>query len=205
MADPLKHNANLVESLGSALRSGQHGLGSVPLLLDRVLTGECWREFVTQLGAHVTYDRFEEFVTTPPVRGLGSDMALVRRIVSDDPRLLDLLDRALQRPAGGDRRSEDAINGNNVPVDSGRPEGNGRAKALRRLRKDRPDLHERVIAGELSPHRAAVEAGFRHRTITVPVDDAERLAATLRRHLDRENLARVRDLLADQEATADGH
>ena len=31
-----------------------------------------------------------------------------------------------------------------------------RARILRRLRKDRPDLHERVLAGECSPHAAMV-------------------------------------------------
>ena len=32
---------------------------------------------------------------------------------------------------------------------------------LRRLRKDRPDIHARVLAGELSPHAGMIEAGFR--------------------------------------------
>ncbi len=48
-----------------------------------------------------------------------------------------------------------------------RPEGNTAAKALRRLRKERPDLHARVLAEELSPHAAMHEAGFRRRTLTV--------------------------------------
>lgn len=29
---------------------------------------------------------------------------------------------------------------------------------LRRLRKDRPDLHQRVLTGELSPHGAMLQA-----------------------------------------------
>lgn len=49
-----------------------------------------------------------------------------------------------------------------------------------KLRKDRPDLHAQVLAGELSPHAAMVEAGFRKRTITVPLEPGA--AATLRRH-----------------------
>ena len=35
------------------------------------------------------------------------------------------------------------------------PSGTSRAAALRRLRKDRPDLHGRVLAGELSAHAVA--------------------------------------------------
>jgi hypothetical protein len=39
--------------------------------------------------------------------------------------------------------------------------GNSRAAFLRRLRKDRPDIHARVIAGELMPHAGMIDAGFR--------------------------------------------
>jgi hypothetical protein len=54
--------------------------------------------------------------------------------------------------------------------DSRRPRqyGTSREEALRRLAKDRPDLHARVMAGELSAHAAAIEAGFRAKTVTIP-------------------------------------
>jgi hypothetical protein len=42
-----------------------------------------------------------------------------------------------------------------------RPAGNSAARALRKLREDRPDIHMRVLAGELSPHAGMAEAGFR--------------------------------------------
>jgi hypothetical protein len=47
--------------------------------------------------------------------------------------------------------------------------GNASAAALRRLRKDRPDLHAEVMAGEQSANAAAIEAGFRPKTATVPL------------------------------------
>jgi len=50
------------------------------------------------------------------------------------------------------------------------PTGNARQYALRRLKKSRPDLHARVLAGELSPNKAMVEAGFRRKMIQVPFD-----------------------------------
>jgi hypothetical protein len=62
----------------------------------------------------------------------------------------------------------------------GRPEGNSRDKALRRLRDHRPDLHAQVLANELSAHAAMVEAGFRPRTFTVP-DNIDAAAPILRR------------------------
>jgi hypothetical protein len=61
-----------------------------------------------------------------------------------------------------------------------RPKGNSRDRALRQLRDHRPDLHARVIADELSAHKAMIEAGFRKRTFTVP-DDIDAPAEALKR------------------------
>jgi hypothetical protein len=73
--------------------------------------------------------------------------------------------------------SVDNIHGNNE-----RPSGTSRQAAVRRLRKDRPDLLEKVKAGELSANAAAIEAGFRKRVTGLALlragwrraDDAER-------------------------------
>ena len=46
----------------------------------------------------------------------------------------------------------------------GRLTGNRAAYAHHRLRRDRPDIHARVLAGELSPHAGMIEAGFRKKT-----------------------------------------
>ena len=66
---------------------------------------------------------------------------------------MNSLDAAVKGQHGGDRRSEHT-NVDNVNVD--RPTGNSRAQGLRRLRTHRPDLHARVLAGELSVHGARV-------------------------------------------------
>jgi hypothetical protein len=59
--------------------------------------------------------------------------------------------------------------------------------ALRKLRRDREDLHKRVLAGEISPHAAMIEAGFRKKTLTVPAD-LDAAARTLLRHFDPDEL-----------------
>jgi hypothetical protein len=46
-------------------------------------------------------------------------------------------------------------------VTSIKERGNTAAYTLARLKRDRPDLAERVVAGELSANAAAIEAGFR--------------------------------------------
>jgi hypothetical protein len=160
------------------MERGRVTFGQGPSVLRHVLRSGAWRS---------THSTFEAFITAPLAQcGLSADVPLIRRMISDDPATLDLLDQALQRPAG-----------TNVPLDNVQapaPTGNAAARALRRLRNDRPDLHQRVLAGDLSPHAAMVLAGFRHPTATVPLDDLDALARTLCRHLtepQRRALARL--------------
>lgn len=191
MNEHLRHNAHLVESLGSALRDGEHGLNTVPALILRVLEEESWREFVTKRGEHVEHERFADFVCTPPLKGLGADPVLVRRIVKDNPKALDLLDQAMQQPHGGDHTSQQSKD-NNIQL---APQGSSQDRALRKLRKDAPELHEQVIAGALSAHAAMVQAGFRPKTFTVRADRPESIARSLRKYLTPEQIDELRSLL----------
>lgn len=75
--------------------------------------------------------------------------------------------------------------------------GTAREYGIARLRRDAPDLHARVEAGELSVHAAMTQAGFAQRRFTVLVDtDAQVIARTLRRNLSGELLAEVMRLCA---------
>lgn len=178
----------LVEALSSALERGGSGLENAPELLRRLLADGSWRSFVTQRGELVEYERFVDFVTTPPLKGLGVTVRLVQRVVADDPVAVDLLDQALQVQHGGDRSKVDNIQ-------LAQPGGTSRAASLRRLRKDAPELHAEVLAGQLSAHAAMVQAGFRKRTINVPIHNPDAVARSLRKHLPVEELAALVELL----------
>ncbi len=194
-ADPLQARGADVAMLSNALRRGGSALESVPEQIKQILRGEQWRHFVTRLGKEVRYERFADFVKTPPLAGLGADVALVRRIIVNDPEALDLLDRALQAAHGGDRRSVQ-IKHDNITLDlDSNQHGTSKEYALRRLRKDAPELHAEVLAGRLSAHAAMVQAGYRPRTFTVRADSAESVAATLRRRLPADQLAELARLL----------
>jgi len=78
--------------------------------------------------------------------------------------VLNLIDQVTQGKPGAPEGNQNA-RGEKTPLDNIQgcpaPTGTSRDAALRRLRKDRPDLHAKVISGEKTAHRAMVEAGFR--------------------------------------------
>jgi hypothetical protein len=91
--------------------------------------------------------RFEDFVTTPPLHGLGADLRTLQNLCRDDAEALGELEKVTQRQHGGDRKS-DEIKIDNVQLDP-TPTGNSRTAALRRRRKAREDLHELVLADDV--------------------------------------------------------
>ena len=188
MTDPKANNV-WVETLGSSLRRGGEALDPVPDLLKRLLTDEAWRCFQPRMGQLVEHQRFADFVTTPPLGGLGTSVDLVRRIVSADVEALDLLDQAIASRQG--ERTDLSNNMGEVHP----KQGTSKDQALRKLRKDAPGLHADVLAGRISAHAAMVKAGYRPRTFTVAADRPDRIVATLRRQLDPETLAAVAELL----------
>jgi hypothetical protein len=188
----------LVDSLGKAMQSGETGLRYVPALLLRIINEDMWRDrVIAKTGERVMFNRyatdaenFLDFVITEPLEGLGADIPTLERLCASNPEALDAIDKVTKK--GGGRPSKTVDNVNSL---DDRPDGNTRAAALRRLRKDRPDLHKRVLSQELSPHAAMIEAGFRPKTITLPID-AVRAAGVLRRHFTEEELATIVNLLA---------
>ena len=107
-------------------------------------------------------------------------------------RKLEEFDQETRRPVGTNQHS----GGVDIVNTLGRPEGNSRQYALRRLRGPRPDLHSRVIAGELTPHAAMLEAGFRRRTLSVEPMPAA-LDRFVRRHLTEQQISELVRLLTE--------
>lgn len=74
------------------------------------------------------------------------------------------------------------------------PTGNSVSYAVRRLGVHRPDLLERVQAGEISAYRGLVLAGFKKAQITLPLDPVA-AARLLRKHFRGDDLAALVRLL----------
>jgi hypothetical protein len=136
-------------------------------------------ETVKELRAAKAWD------VVPPNRPYGSEDAMLlaeigltakqarREISLQEQRAAnateaDKKDKANVRPTGVHIQKEDVNT-------KGRPWGNSAAAAIRRLRKDRPDIHERVLAGEITPHAGMIEAGFRKRRVRKKATPLDRL------------------------------
>jgi hypothetical protein len=189
-ADPSMAAGRLHNELVSAARDEVLSLSTLPGIMVGMLRAGSWRHLVRPIdGRAFENEAIEDWILGEPWPGLHfPDWAhvygLLSRSIPTGQECIDLLieagapdvaavetdfrirkDEATQRGPGGDHRTNvDNVHG----VE--RPAGNAAAAALRRLRKDRPDLLAKVKAGELSANAAAIEAGFRVKTITVPVD-----------------------------------
>jgi hypothetical protein len=201
------------EALHQSLREGLAKGRSINATIHLVLTERVWEERVDERGRIWKFDSFLDYLRANPPGGLYHDPDEIRRLL--DPKTLDLFDREVKRPDGGNNNPDGRNQHQEVTVDNvhgdlpddvetpGRPHGNSKQAALRRLRDQRPDLHAEVLAGEMSPHRAMREAGFRPPTMTLRLDDAERAAAALLRHCTADYARELGALLMD--ATEEGN
>lgn len=75
--------------------------------------------------------------------------------------------------------------------------GRGSEYTLARLRRDNPELAELVEQGELSANAAAIKAGFRERTISIPIN-VEKAARAIQRHFTASEISRICELLLER-------
>jgi len=153
-----------------------------------------WREWADPVSGrpHGPFRTFEHFVITP-VRdgGLGSTIAQLLGLCESDVGARDAITEATRREAHRPPKTLDNIQGSAAPT------GTSESAALRRLRKEREDLHAEVLAGNLSAHAAMVQAGYRPRTVSVPVTRPDAVARALRKHMTPGDLARLVILLSE--------
>jgi hypothetical protein len=196
--DSKKRDGEIVRILQDHILHGGHSLHEIPETLTLIINKGLWRERVVLATGEVkTYESFEEFVTDSLPDGLGTDVRTLKNLCGDDTEALDALDRATTGKHGGDHTSKESKS-NNVKLAKA-PEGTSNTYALRKLRKDRPDLHQQILDGEKSAHAAMIEAGFRKKSISVNLYDASSAARTLKAAGSSEYIdALARELVSDK-------
>jgi len=187
----LVRNGERISIAYHSLRKGEAGLDNLPLLLEQIGEDEMYKRFIhPETGEVLENKNFTEFVCSTPPKGLGSSKDTVRRLCKSNERILWKVDTWMTGKPHRPPKEESVYNVNTY----GRTTGNTASYALRKLSKDAPEIHERVINGELSPHAGMVEAGFRKRQITFThsVDSAINM---LRNKFTKDELARIRAAL----------
>lgn len=140
----------LVESLWRIVNSASQDLSTLPKTVRRILETEAWRDREYR-GRHFHHDRFVDFITTKPLAGCGWPLEKVEALIKDEPETLALWRQATTGKQGAHGSIRTMIK----PI-----RGTTKAYLLERLKRERPDLFERVAAGELSAHAAAKLAGW---------------------------------------------
>lgn len=138
-------------------------------------------------GRRITLDSFEDYLLKPAREGLGFKSlvqvdlvlrsaeregkralaALLKAVPDWHEKVKTDIDKAV--PVLTTHGTNQHGGGDNVTSTPDR--GNSETYTLARLKRDNPDLAARVVNGELSAHKAAIQAGFRRPMIQVPADD----------------------------------
>ena len=139
-------------------------LASFPGLLKRVIQEKVWERRIHN-GHLIELPNLRALITEKPIRGWGQNPDKIQAVIQDDAEALALFREAMVEVHGGDRKSAN-IKTDIVSLDTVE-HGNSKSYTVSRLKRDRPDLFERVVAGELSANKAAIEAGFRRKPTTI--------------------------------------
>jgi len=150
----LRDKGLLVEGLWHAVDDAANNLEAVPRSIKRVIETEAWREREYR-GRKFQHATFLDFVTAKPLAGCGWKPEKVEALLKDEPEVLALWRKATTGHQGRPPKQKN----DNIIVKP--KQGTSRAYTLDRLKRERPDLFDRVCAGELSPNAAAIEAGWR--------------------------------------------
>lgn len=148
------------------------------------------------LAEELGFDSGEAFI----VEYLKLDLDVVRQVISfldqEQPTEAVAVKQVIElKSHGGDRRSEQAQQDQGSESTLKQERGAEYIKA--RLRRDHPEIAEQLDAGEFkSARQAGIAAGFVKAIPTVRiVEDLEKVAENLRKHLNSEQLSKLLVLL----------
>lgn len=147
-------------------------------------------------------ESFRQFIELEPPKGIGYSLTKMYAILKgpsgidkDAKAALDLMvaechregidvaaqcaiDERAGLPAAMTAQEAGAMKGKEACTNS-TSSRNSATHTLKRLKRDNPELAERVVNGELSANAAAIEAGFRKPTITLQSTNPVRAAETI--------------------------
>lgn len=183
---------DLVVKMANLCNSNSIRSGTIAEGIEYILDNDLWQHREPEMLEPKEFTYFPEFCQATSPWGLNTSWDLITTVCQVEPRILHKVTEAGKRGHGGDRKS-DKIKSDIVTLD--RTHGsNSKAYGLSKLKKDRPDLFDKVTDKEMSVHAAMVKAGFRKRKIQVEPTPSK-IARALKRHLDADQIAELIKLL----------
>jgi hypothetical protein len=156
-------NINLLQQL--IMHGGEQAFSLVPAALEKVVSEKQWQRRVDKHGK--PFASFEAFVTQPLWHGLETTIDDLRVFCRKHPgvRALILAEMDPGQKAGGDHGNQHTGGKRQTDNISLPSYGTSATYTLKRLKRERRDLFDKVCAGELSANAAAIEAGFRKKPV----------------------------------------
>jgi hypothetical protein len=182
----LANNGMMVQGLQKLLTGSETNLTVLSDVIKDLPKNKAWlafsfHKYPDQVFRWSAAD-FRKFIEADRPAGCQTPLYVLERMLRETDAWEIFLELTRGNPGGANnpngvnQYSNGEVNHYHVmvdlPVEPSKPAlcGNSVSYALRRLSKERPDLYEQVKAQELTANAAMVEAGFRPKRITVPVD-----------------------------------
>jgi hypothetical protein len=164
-------NSKAVEVARQAFMEGGRSLLQVlPVAIETIIAQRLWSLEPDATGK--PFKTFEAFVVHPLWQGLECSMSDLLHYCRKRPDVQGLIRAEIEQLQGhGGVRTEQ---GDIVTL----KRGNSPAYALARLKRDSPEMAEKVVRGELSAHKAAVMAGIKKPRWSAP-EQPEELAVAI--------------------------
>ena len=173
---------------------GVRDIDFVTRLIGDVMETGAWREFTDPLGFTHSHESFRSFIETRRWKGLGSSKdALVAWVGQSDESIARDIERVWRDevPArikhGSNQHSKAGVRGTNSS------KSDTADSILARLKRDNPDLAQRVINGEITANAAARIMGWRKPRVLLT--SPESVARKLREFFTKEELNELKELL----------
>ena len=194
MKDAIVENGELVAAIERSLLDGEHGLKTLPRLIKAAIKENAWQEYYsTTLRKNVIHHTFESFILEHPPDGLGSTIEQIGDMIRHDAEALKLYSDLITPEAHRKKESERSTT-NSSTLSRNTIQGTTKKYELRRLSKQNPNLYQKVIDGELTVNKAAIDAGFRKKTATV-VLEPDKIIGFIHKHFDQDDIEYIKDRL----------
>jgi hypothetical protein len=191
------HGSTIIREVISSTSSGADVMSALPGLVHQMLDEEAWREFAIPGGKVVQHGSFGAFVKADPPNGLGGRRHQLVALCGTDTDLANRVRLLLMQEITAALPADHAGPGRGKTLRDTKGFEDTADRVVARLRRDDPELAEKVVRGEVTPNAAAREKGWRKPRIILSTP--ERVADSIRKHMPPEARRRLAQLLIDSD------